>query len=171
MSHRRGAARGGQQTGVGHSAPRDRENPGTRGAATEIMIMSENELPTVPPLVLLGEDDLELRRLLTERLRRLGVDVVAVRDGRELLRQIRGASTEDPPALVISDLRMPFRTGLDVLSVMREAGGRIPFILITAFGDAETHVEAHRLGATVFDKPFDLDDLCAAVEFLLHARR
>ena len=126
---------------------------------------------TPPPLVFLAEDDLELRRLLTQRLKNLGLDVVAVRDGRELARQLRGASPEDPPRLVISDLRMPGRSGMDVLQTMRETGGQTPFILITAFGDPETHAEAHRLGARIFDKPFDLDDLCTAVQFLLDGRR
>jgi DNA-binding response OmpR family regulator len=125
---------------------------------------------TPPPLILLAEDDLELRRLLTQRLKNLGLDVVAVRDGRELARQLRGASPDDPPRLVISDIRMPGRTGLEVLDSLRASGGVVPFILITAFGDPQTHAEARRLGATIFDKPFDLDDLCTAVEFLLRGR-
>ena len=120
-----------------------------------------------PPLILLAEDDLELRRMISRRLVDLGLDVVAVRDGSELFRQIKAVHPLDPPALVISDLRMPGRTGMDVLDAMRNLGRDTPFILMTAFGEPALHQEAHRLGATVFDKPFDLDDLCTAVMFLL----
>jgi FixJ family two-component response regulator len=51
-------------------------------------------------------------------------------------------------------------TGLDVLAGLRETDWATPVILLTAFGDAELHAEAHRLGAlAVFDKPFDFRDL------------
>jgi CheY-like chemotaxis protein len=122
----------------------------------------------LPPLVFLAEDDPELRELLARRLRRLGCDVIELRSGSELLEQLKGAPVLDPPDLVISDQRMPGATGLDVLSTLRATGVSAPFVLITAFGDPELHAEARRRGAAaVFDKPFELDDLCAMVRGLL----
>ena len=122
----------------------------------------------LPPLVFLAEDDPELRELLARRLRRLGCDVIELRSGNELLQQLKGAPVLDPPDLVISDHRMPGTTGLDVLSTLRATGVVAPFVLITAFGDPELHAEARRRGAAaVFDKPFELDDLCAMVRGLL----
>jgi DNA-binding response OmpR family regulator len=54
-------------------------------------------------------------------------------------------------------------TGLDVLTELRWDDWAIPVILITAFGDEDTHAEGERLGAAaVFNKPFDIDSLCKA---------
>jgi DNA-binding NtrC family response regulator len=120
-----------------------------------------------PPKVLLAEDDDEARTLLARALRQDGYRVREARDGHELLQEMGGAMlghTEDPIDLVISDIRMPGPSGLAVLRSVRSADWAIPFILITAFGDEDTHREAERLGArAVFDKPFDVDDLRTAV--------
>jgi CheY-like chemotaxis protein len=62
--------------------------------------------------------------------------------------------------LVISDVRMPGSTGLQVFSQMAGAPRIPPFILITAFGGEELHTVASGLGVlAVIDKPFDVDDL------------
>ena len=119
--------------------------------------------------VLLAEDDPAMRQLVSERLRRDGFDVVEAKDGTQLsqlMRTIllRAARDDQAVDLVISDVRMPGKTGLDALAELRREDGSTPFILITAFGDQDLHDEAHRLGATaVFDKPFELDELCTAV--------
>jgi DNA-binding response OmpR family regulator len=123
---------------------------------------------TGPVHVLIAEDDADMRKLLAERLRREGFEVLEARDGRELVEliaaQVLGGSGDRPPIdLVISDVRMPGMSGLDALASLRRHDWGTPFIVITAFGDADTHAEARRLGAAaVFDKPFDVDDLCTA---------
>jgi CheY-like chemotaxis protein len=67
--------------------------------------------------------------------------------------------------LVISDVRMPGLTGIEILEGMYKHKGFPPVVLITAFGDEETHEQAHRLGAVaMFDKPFDIDELIAKVQ-------
>lgn len=121
------------------------------------------------PVVLLAEDDDELRRLLARKLRRQGCDVVEARTGTQLVELVVEhtvapiAPEQRPASLVISDLRMPGRSGLDVLRLLRRASVEVPVILITGFGSREVHDEARLLGATaVFDKPVDLDDLTAA---------
>jgi len=119
--------------------------------------------------ILVAEDDVEMRKLLTERLRREGFEVIEARNGVELIDlisdQILHAGGDRPLIdLIISDVRMPGLTGLEALSGLRAGDWSTPFIVITAFGDDDTHAEAHRLGAcAVFDKPFDFDDLCTAV--------
>jgi DNA-binding response OmpR family regulator len=116
----------------------------------------------VPMRVLLAEDDHEMRRLLVSTLRREGCAVIEARTGLQLSEQIALAHESDPPSidLIISDVRMPGRSGLEVLGGLRRSARTTPVILITAFGDPETHAQAHRLGAlAVFNKPFDLDDL------------
>lgn len=117
--------------------------------------------------VLLAEDDREMRALLASALRRDGYEVIEAHSGFNLLEEMgvllqHGEAA--PVDLIISDQRMPGFLGLEILSGLRQAGWSLPFILITGFGDRETHEEARRLGATaVFDKPFDLDELRAAV--------
>ena len=120
--------------------------------------------------ILLAEDDDEMRALLASRLRSDGFDVLEARDGGELSTLIDAAheARSIVPGtivdVVISDARMPHLSGLDALEGLRKNDVETPFILITAFGDTHTHSEAYRLGANaVFDKPFEVDDLCTAV--------
>lgn len=120
------------------------------------------------PRIVLAEDDAEMRALLVTALLQDEYEVIEVRDGAELLRYLASEClrtlTGPPIDLVISDLRMPGRSGLEVLARLRYSDWATPFILTTAFGDPETHAEARRLGAAaVFDKPFDIDDLRTVV--------
>lgn len=117
-----------------------------------------------PARIVLAEDDESMRRLVAAVLRQDGFEVIEIEDGVGLLervgKSILGRSDPGSIQLIIADNRMPVLSGLDVLGRLRRADDATPFILITAFGDAETHDEAARLGASaVFDKPFDLDDL------------
>ncbi len=114
--------------------------------------------------VLLAEDDDEMRRLIAETLRRDGYVVVEAPSGTDLMTVVgglQGGESRNPIAdVIISDIRMPGMDGLEVLREFRSRNLNMPFILITAFGDDETHRRAEELGATaIFDKPFDLDDL------------
>jgi CheY-like chemotaxis protein len=120
------------------------------------------------PVVLVAEDDDQLRRLIVRKLRRRGCEILAARNGVELaellvVRAIEALGRHAPIGLVISDIRMPGRTGLEILDMVRGSELLVPVILITGFGDPATHAEAKRLGAmAVFDKPVDLDDLASA---------
>jgi DNA-binding response OmpR family regulator len=119
--------------------------------------------------VFLAEDDVQMRRMIAEALRRHGHSVLEASDGPALLsdlgRVFWGSGTEPDDSVIISDARMPGRGGLAILRGIRSFDWCPPFILITAFGDEETHQEAARLGVLrVLDKPFDLDDLLATVD-------
>lgn len=114
------------------------------------------------PRILLAEDDTELRELLALVLEHAGYQVVQCANGMQLLKQL-----EKPESfsVVISDLRMPRLSGLDVLDRLRSRSQRPPFICMTAFGDEQTHLRASHLGAVAtIDKPFDLDEMIALVE-------
>lgn len=122
-----------------------------------------------PPLprILVAEDDGEMRRLLVSALARDGYDVLPAPNGIELLADL-AASLLDPeerrPDLIITDVRMPGVSGLDILAGLRADGWRMPVILITAFGDPALHAEVATFpGAELIDKPFDMDDLRARV--------
>ena len=123
---------------------------------------------TVRPRILLVEDEFEMRRLLAEVLQKEGYDITEAENGAEgvdhVLESWRCGGSTEPFDLVISDIRMPGWTGLEIVEIVATSGMATPVILITAFGTAETHVQARRLGAVaVFDKPFELSSLVAAV--------
>ena len=119
--------------------------------------------------VLLVEDDDEMRKMLAFVLRRNGCRVTEERDGCQALEYLGdiGGHPDRAPQLLLIDQCMPGVCGLDVIQATRTAGMRIPAILITAFGDAETHNRAQALGATpVLDKPFGMGELLAIVQRL-----
>lgn len=123
--------------------------------------------------ILLAEDDTEMRALLALSLRKIGYNVTECRDGVGLLTYL-GAfllpdkSEHEHVDLIISDIRMPGFTGMELLEGAPKNEGFPPMILITAFGDEETHAQAKEFGAAaMFDKPFDMDDLLAKVRELL----
>lgn len=121
--------------------------------------------------ILLADDDDEMRGLLAEMLHGEGYVVVECPNGWSLLKNlrdylIRSTNSQNKEVdLVISDIRMPGVTGLEVLEGMRSIENCPPIILITAFGDRATHERAEQCGVTaMFDKPFDIDELLAKVD-------
>jgi CheY-like chemotaxis protein len=124
-----------------------------------------------PARILVADDDTEMRNLLASSLRGDGYDVVEATSGPDLLEEVSMllfSGQAVPVDLIISDERMPGMLGSEVLAGLRESRWPTPFVLITGFGDAETHRRAFSLGArAVFDKPFDLDELKRTVETIL----
>lgn len=119
------------------------------------------------PRVLLAEDDTQMRRLLSKALRRVGFEVIPLRNGSELLDRISSFVLRprdgEPIDLIVTDVRMPLVTGLDALALLRQSDWFTPVIVVTAFGDPATHDEAYMLGSSaVFDKPFDIRALCVS---------
>jgi CheY-like chemotaxis protein len=135
----------------------------------------ETEYGPVPNIVggriLVAEDDRAMRKLIARALRNDGHRVTEAASGRDALLRLGNAIHEGGVRfydLVISDLRMPGPSGLDLLAGLRASDWSVPVILITAFGDAETHRQARRLGAvSVLDKPFNLELLSWLVRRLL----
>jgi DNA-binding response OmpR family regulator len=118
-----------------------------------------------------AEDDDAMRNVVVETLRKDGHDVSCVPDGGRLLvklaRDYMGAEGADLVDLLVSDVRMPVCSGLQILQQLRAIRCHIPVILVTAFGDEETRKQARSLGAVLLDKPFELDALRATVSGLL----
>jgi len=117
--------------------------------------------------ILLAEDDLEMRRMLSWYLQKKGCNVTACKDGNDLMRHLGlPVPLEDFQGfdLIISDIRMPGATGLQVLEAAKEFDDFPPIILITAFPDKQTLDLAKRLGAAaILSKPFDMDDLLTEI--------
>jgi CheY-like chemotaxis protein len=127
----------------------------------------------LPPRILLAEDDREMRALVSDDLRRAGYGVVECADGAALLLRLESTSRTEGMGvdLVIADVRMPGMTGLEALERLRDVDPFLPYIIVTAFGSAETRLAAGRLGAiAVLDKPFEIDDLLLLVDDAIGAR-
>jgi two-component system response regulator AtoC len=121
--------------------------------------------------ILIAEDDEDMRHLVGETLSRDGYQVQEAADG--TLLQARAAlpagNAREPFDLIISDIRLPGLTGLEVLERLRRAGRKVPVILMTAFVDERTLAMAASLGSVLISKPFELDDLRQVVRRLLPA--
>jgi DNA-binding NtrC family response regulator len=111
--------------------------------------------------LLLVEDKTELRAMLRKALEHAGYAVDDAADGSAAVNKIRGQRY----LAVLTDLKLPGCSGLDVLRESKQADPTIPVILITAFGSVEEAVTAMKEGAFDFiQKPVDLDHLKLLVE-------
>ncbi len=118
------------------------------------------ETKEMEPLLLV-EDKNELRAMLRKALERAGYAVEEAPDGTAAIQKVRARRY----LLVITDLKMPGASGLDVLRETKHADATIPVILLTAFGSVEEAVTAMKEGAFDFlQKPVDLDHLKLLVQ-------
>jgi DNA-binding NtrC family response regulator len=102
--------------------------------------------------LLIVEDDEDIRGILVDVLSPLAGTVHAVSDGEQGLELI----LKNDYDCVVSDIKMPILSGLELLKEVRSASKAVPFILVTGFGDQKAMCQALQLGATDFvDKPFD----------------
>jgi two-component system response regulator PilR (NtrC family) len=106
------------------------------------------------PRILVVDDERSMRELLAIVLGREGYEVLLADSGRAAI----DALEREPIDLLISDIKMPDLTGVDVLRAAKRIDQDILGIMITAFASTETAVEAMRLGACDYlSKPFDID--------------
>ncbi len=129
--------------------------------------MAEEATPA-PPTILVVDDDSEIRYSLNRVLASRGYTVNAAGSGEEGVEAVR----KKAPDLVFLDIRMGGMSGLETLQHMRALDGRLPVILMTAFGTAQTAIEAMKYGA--FDyimKPFDPDRVLKLADNALKAAR
>jgi two-component system response regulator PilR (NtrC family) len=100
------------------------------------------------------DDERSMRELLAIVLRREGYEVLLAENGRAAIELLE----REPVDLLISDIKMPDLSGVDVLRAAKKIDQDILGIMITAFASTETAVEAMRLGACDYlSKPFDID--------------
>ena len=124
-----------------------------------------------PVRILLAEDDAEMRAVLASALRKEGYWVVTCEDGLRLAEELGASLIPGQSArfeLIVSDIRLPGVTGMEILEGVHDWPGSPPLILITAFGDEATHLEADRLGVAAFlDKPFEMARFIETVRAVL----
>lgn len=114
--------------------------------------------------ILVAEDEPIMLKTIELRLKKDGYDVIAVSDGREALKQIR----ENTPDLLITDIMMPYSSGLELVgAVKQELSSPIPVIILSAMGQEDVVVKAFKLGADDFlNKPFSPNELSLRVKRL-----
>jgi len=118
--------------------------------------------------ILLVEDKDSLRRVMRLTLEHAGYGVTEAADARSALNEISTARH----SLVLTDLRMPNGSGLDVLRAARAADADVPVIVMTAFGSIDEAVQAMKDGAHDFlQKPVDSNHLLLLVERALEQAR
>ena len=107
-----------------------------------------------PPRILVVDDERSMREMLQIVLRREGYDVLLAENGRAAIELLE----REPVDILISDIKMPDLSGVEVLRAAKKIDQDILGIMITAFASTETAVEAMRLGACDYlSKPFDID--------------
>jgi DNA-binding response OmpR family regulator len=114
--------------------------------------------------ILVAEDEPIMLKTIELRLKKDGYEVIAVSDGREALKQIR----ENTPDLLITDIMMPYSSGLELVgAVKQELPSPIPVIILSAMGQEDVVVKAFKLGADDFlNKPFSPNELSLRVKRL-----
>ncbi|WP_437731212.1 sigma-54-dependent transcriptional regulator [Sorangium sp. So ce1335] len=111
--------------------------------------------------VLVVDDEASARSGLEKLLRQEGYAVDAAGDGAEALE----LAAERPPDVVVTDLKMPKMDGMALLGKLREQDPALPVIVVTAFGDVASAVQAMRAGAEDYlTKPVDFDALLLSIE-------
>ncbi len=118
--------------------------------------------------ILLADDDAALRKVIQFKLKQRGYEVTATADGEEALSVLRHGRFD----LILTDMRMPKLSGLELLKQARKIQPDIEVILMTAYAAVSQAVEAVKLGA--FDyltKPFDDDQLFMTIEKAVKFKR
>lgn len=117
-----------------------------------------------PIRILVADDDDSLRWVLQTQLEEMGYTVSAVSDGIEALAEIE----REPPSLVLSDLKMPRLSGMELLKRIQTRHAEIPVVIMTAYGTIQSAVEAMRMGAYDYlTKPIDYEELRIVVTRVL----
>jgi DNA-binding response OmpR family regulator len=115
--------------------------------------------------ILVAEDEPLMLMAIEGKLKNDGFDVLGVSDGREALK----AMEQNEFQLIITDILMPYTSGLELISIVKsDPSKKIPIIVLSGLGQEETVMEAFQLGADDFlTKPFNPTELSVRVKRLL----
>jgi len=119
--------------------------------------------------ILICEDEEIMLTALAFRMRRHGFDVITAEDGKEAIQRIE----EHQPDVIVSDIMMPYLSGLQLLKMLREEKkSKVPVIIISALEREETILEAFRNGANDFiAKPFKPNELILRIKRIIQEKK
>lgn len=136
----------------------------TIGAAMPVKTANDRSSPQhdqTPQSILIVEDHQMLRERLARAFRDRGFDVRVAGNYDEAI----ALAESDSPEYAVIDMRMPGRSGLELLRDLKKIDVATKVVVMTGFGSIATAVDAMRLGATNYiSKPVDVDDILAAFE-------
>ena len=119
---------------------------------------------STPPRILVVDDDVRLRDLLSRYLTEQGLEVSTLPDARDIDKKLQ----RDPPHLVVLDLMLPGEDGLSVCRRLRGAGETVPIIMLTAKGEDVDRIVGLEMGADDYlPKPFNPRELVARIHAVL----
>jgi DNA-binding response OmpR family regulator len=112
--------------------------------------------------ILVAEDEPIMLKTIELRLKKDGYTVIAVPDGREAMQQIE----EQAPDLIITDIMLPYLSGLEIVGKVKQQGGcGIPVIVLSSMGQENVVLDAFKLGADDYiTKPFSPNELSMRVK-------
>lgn len=114
--------------------------------------------------ILVAEDEPIMLKTISLRLKKDGYDVMTTDNGREALSLI----DEHAPDLIITDIMMPYASGLEIVGSVKQGEKKIPVIVLSAMGQENVVLEAFNLGADDFiAKPFSPNELSMRVKRLM----
>jgi len=117
--------------------------------------------------VLIVDDDGDLRAIVRDVLKEDGFRVSEAQDGLEAIKSFR----KEAPDCVLLDLNMPYMNGIETMKELKKMNGNVPVIMLTAFGDVPTAVEAIKAGAYDFTiKPPEFDRLIITIRRAIERR-
>jgi FixJ family two-component response regulator len=123
--------------------------------------------PSRPPVISVIDDDASIRAATDSLLRARGYVVYTFASAAEFLR----SPQLNESSCVITDVRMPDMSGVELQSALRKQGNSVPFIFVTAFPEESMHAQAVHEGAVCFlSKPFDAPTIIRCVEAALAGR-
>ena len=110
--------------------------------------------------VLVVDDEEDSLELLRRSLARMGLEVLPAKSASEALLVLATEHVD----LIVADMVMAGRSGIDLLREARELGFRMPFIMVTAYGEMDSYIEVMNLGAVEYlSKPINQDHLVQIV--------
>ncbi len=127
--------------------------------------MTSEELQN-SPLIIVAEDDIDARKVISGYLKSLAVRIVEVDDGVTALESI----AQEVPRLLILDLNLPSMSGFELCERVRagEATASLPVLVVTGRNSLEDHARAREVGVTKYmSKPFKKKEFVEAVKTLL----
>jgi DNA-binding NtrC family response regulator len=120
---------------------------------------------TAGPLIWIIDDDQSMRWVLEKTLGNNGYQVAVHESGSVALTRFKRATPEERPQLIITDVRMPGINGFELLKQIKNIAAHTSIIVMTAYTDLDTTVQAYQEGAFEYlPKPFDIDDALELVE-------
>jgi DNA-binding NtrC family response regulator len=118
--------------------------------------------------ILVAEDKESMAQMLKDTLESEGYRVIFAKDGAEGVRYLKESRID----LVLTDLKLPGKDGIEILRTSKEENQLVPVIIMTAFGSVETAVKAMKEGAFDFiTKPFDIDHLLMLIRRALETQK